>query len=362
MEIAKTERKVNLLFFFESEEKFEAQKYKFQQLFSNKNSIFYTTLNEMGIKNIEFVKNPESGKSLFFYNKENLSIPQKSLEFLNSLNRDENNIAIVILEKYIGDIEPLIQHFPKHIILQPVLKENIVAMKPFVIKSYTYKVASFIKEREIFKIKELNETENALFIGMDLNHDTEGRITNLAISAVTSSGDIIHLKKHNKMKLNEKADENIIESEIINAIDKFRELKNDKPENLFVYRDGLFLEDTVYIENIVKNLGINPILIEVNKNSRVMTSKESKNSLYKMEEGRYVFYPFNYLKQKGVEINIVKNGSEYSNEKIVRFSVAMAHIYHGSPYSNIKLPYPVHIADKVARTDYEWRLYIPYLK
>ena len=93
-----------------------------------------------------------------------------------------------------------------------------------------------------------------------------------------------------------------------------------------------------------------------------MSSQESKNSLYKTSSNSYIFYPFNFLNQKGVEFNIVVNQSGKSNDTIAKESVALAHIYHGSPYSNIKLPYPVHISDKAARSDYEWRLYIPYLR
>ena len=355
-------KKLNLLFFFESEEKFEKNYSKFKRVFADKESVFYETLRQMGIESYNFVKNPENGKSMFVYDSDNMRLDKSCIEFLNSLDENENYAAVVVLENYVGNLEQMIKSFPKHIIFQPVLKENIIGMKPFIIKSYAYKVATFIKNRTPILIKELDDCSNSMFIGMDLNHDTEGRITNFVISAVDSNGKIIYLKKHGNMELNEKIDENKIELEIVNSINEYKEINRNLPENIYLYRDGVFLEECGYIERVIKNFGINPILIEINKNSKIMSSKETKNSLYKMSSTNYIFYPFNYLNQKGIEINIVSNESRKENDKVAQESVAMTHIYHGSPYSNLKLPYPVHISDKVARSNYEWRLYIPYLK
>ena len=268
----------------------------------------------------------------------------------------------IVLDKYLGDIEPLIKNFPKHIILQPILKENLLGNKSYILSSYAFKVASFIKNRSLYGVKGLDKFSGDLFIGLDVNHDFDGGISNFAISAINYHGEIIYIKKYNQLELNEKVDIDILEVEIIKAINVFKEKYGETIKNLFLYRDGRFIEKKDQLENIIVNLGIIPIFIEVNKNSKIMTSKEEKEKLYILDDRKAVFYPKNFLKQKGVEINIVLNRSEYSYREIINQVIDFSYIYHGSPYSNLKLPYPIHIADKIARTEYEWRLYIPHLK
>ncbi len=231
----------------------------------------------------------------------------------------------------------------------------------YIIKSYAYKIANFISGNIPFIVSGMKEHESSLFIGLDISHDFFGRLSSFAISAVDFSGKIIYLKKYKNLELNEKIDVDIFEKEYINSINAYKDKNGESPKEVFILRDGRFIENIDIIKNITGAGDNKYVLIEVNKNSNINSNEDLKDKMMKLDENEYLYFPKTFLNQKGVEVTIKENKTEHKNDKIAFIVMMLTKMYYGSPYTGIRLPYPIHIADKTALTDFEWRLYIPYL-
>ena len=343
-------------FFLSSKKQFYEVRNALNNLFRNKNSIFYRTAAELGFSKVEFIRDPESNNSVFRYDPETYHISNRN--FIESLNN--HTMAIIILDKYIGNISPLVKKFPSNLELQPILKEKFQSLQSYIIKSYVYKMGNFMPGCKPFILKNLEKNDNTLYIGMDMSHDTYLRKTNFAISAVNHIGDIIYISSHENLELNEKMNIDILEEEYIKAISKYKEKTGNFPENVFIIRDGKFLEEINQLDNIFGYENIEYTLIEINKNTNINSYDELKEWIIKMDENTFIYYPKTFLNQRGVEIKIIFNNTNYTNLEIVKQIYALTRVAHSTPYTNYKLPYPLHIVNKVALDKYEWKLYIPY--
>nr|5UX0_A Chain A, Argonaute protein [Marinitoga piezophila]5UX0_D Chain D, Argonaute protein [Marinitoga piezophila] len=352
----KNEQPLKAIFFFSSKKQFFEVQKSLKELFHNKHSVFYRAAAELGFSKVEFLRDSKTKSSAFLYNPEEFTV--KNTEFINQI--EDNVMAIVLLDKYIGNIDPLVRNFPDNLILQPILKEKLEDIKPFIIKSYVYKMGNFIPECKPFILKKMEDKEKNLYIGIDLSHDTYARKTNLCIAAVDNTGDILYIGKHKNLELNEKMNLDILEKEYIKAFEKYIEKFNVSPENVFILRAGRFIEDIEIIKNFISYNDTKYTLVEVNKNTNINSYDDLKEWIIKLDENTYIYYPKTFLNQKGVEVKILENNTDYTIEEIIEQIYLLTRVAHSTPYTNYKLPYPLHIANKVALTDYEWKLYIPY--
>ncbi|GAB6190129.1 hypothetical protein JCM30566_18720 [Marinitoga arctica] len=353
----KNEQTINIAFFFSSKKQIYEIQRSLKILFQNKNSIFYQTMQELGFSKVIFLKDQKTNSSVFMYNPETFEITNR--DFFENI--EGNVMAIIFLDKYLGNIEPLIQKFPKKLILQPILKEKIEKIQPYIIKSYVYKMGNFISECQPYVIKNLKEKSNTIYIGLDLSHDTYLKKSNLAICAVDNLGNILYLNKHKDLELNEKMNLDIFEKEYIQVLNKYKEKYKNYPENIILLRDGRYLENIEIMKNILNIENIKYSLIEVNKSVNINSYDDLKEWIIKLSENNFIYYPKTYLNQKGVEIKIIENNTDYNNEKILEQVYSLTRVVHPTPYANYRLPYPLHVVNKVALTDLEWKLYIPYL-
>lgn len=354
----KNDQILNVLFFFSSKKQFFEVQNSMKMLFQNKNSIFYRTAKELGFSKINFVKDPKTNSSAFLYNSETFEV--KNNEIFENI--PENTMAIIILDKYLDNIDPLILNFPKRLILQPILKEKLEKMQAYIIKSYIYKMGNFSKNCKPYILEKMKDSLDNLYVGIDMSHDTYSKITNLCISGIDGKGDIIYIGKYKNLELNEKMNLDILEKEYNKIIDKYFEKNNKNPQNVFIIRDGNYIEDIRVLENIFSFYNIPYVLLEINKSTNINSYEDLKEWIIKLSENKYIYYPKTYLNQKGVEVNIIKNNSNYNNNKIIEQVYLLTRIVHPTPYANYKLPYPLHISNKVALTDSEWKLYIPYFE
>ncbi|ANQ54704.1 hypothetical protein BG95_09070 [Thermosipho sp. 1063] len=326
--------------------------------FNSKNSLFYIALNQLGIKNIinvRFEKNPINKKAIFFYDPDTLTI--KDREFLS--NKSYKIITIVVLDEHVGNIDNLLKNVPDNLIIVPILKNNLLKIKPYIFKSYIYKLLLFCTDSMPFLLKNLDLKRKILYVGIDLSHDTYNRKTHLAISAVTNFGNIIYLSRYRNLMLNEKLELEILEKEYVRLMDKYKEKTNSYPEIVFIIRDGVFLEDIKVVENILNMIEVKYVLAEVNKNSNINSCLNLKENIIRLEKNSFVYFPSSYNHQKGVEINIIRNCTDYSFEKIAEHIYGLTKITPPSPFSERRLPYPLYIVNKVALSDYEWKIYVP---
>ncbi|BBE31743.1 hypothetical protein OSSY52_18840 [Tepiditoga spiralis] len=356
----KNEKDIKILFFFNSEKQFFRARNILKELFSNKNSIFYNSIKQLGFNTISYVKNKETNKSIFFYDEETYEIKDKS--FIENLGIEDNYIGITFLDNFLGNIELLMNKMPKNIIFQPVLMKNINSMKPFIIKSFVYKLAKFLPGNTPFIINNLKEYKEDLFIGLDMSHDNISKKTHFSITAVENNGNILYLNRIKELQLNEKIKLDLFEKEYINIINKYETKHKKLPKRIFLYRDGIYLENIERIKNIVEYKEIKGTFIEVNKNSNINSTYDLKDNIIKISNEIYVYFPKTMHKQKGIELKIIYNNVKIENEKIAFQGFMLSKLYYSTPYSNIKLPYPIHITNKVALNDLEWKLYIPYFE
>ncbi|KLO23509.1 protein argonaute [Marinitoga sp. 1155] len=354
----KNDQKIKIAFFFSSKKQIYEIQHSLKILFQNKNSIFYQTIYEMGFSKVIFLREPKTKSSAFMYDPETFEISNK--DFFENL--EGNIMAIVILDKFLGNIDPLIQKFPENLILQPILKEKLEKIQPYIIKSYVYKMGNFIQECQPYVIRNLKDKNKTLYIGIDLSHDNYLKKSNLAISAVNNFGDIIYLNKYKNLELNEKMNLDIVEKEYIQILNEYYERNKNYPENIIVLRDGRYLEDIDIIKNILNIENIKYSLIEVNKSVNINSYEDLKEWIIKLSDNNFIYYPKTYFNQKGVEIKIIENNTDYDNEKILEQVYSLTRVVHPTPYVNYRLPYPLQVVNKVALTELEWKLYIPYMK
>ena len=353
---------IELVFFFYSMEQLNENYENVGKVFGTKKSPFFDHLQELGIKKVRFLKNPKYNKAFFKYDKETLEIDKDDKTFLENLENNKKYIGIIILDEFLGDIETMIKNFPKNIIMQPILKENINLKERFVLKSFAYKIAEFTHGAIPFEIEELNKFDSSVFIGIDLSHDYYQRKSHLVMSGMNYRGKIIYIKKDKDLELNEKVEINELEKHITKIINKYKKINGKNPKEVYLYRDGLYLEDIEIVINYLKTLEIKLSLIEVDKRSLINSKDNLKGKFLNLENSVYVYYINNYFNQKGVELNIKYNDTSHSDYEIIKQAFFMTKIHYGSPYTSIKLPYPIYVTNKVGRTDYEWRLTIPYLE
>jgi len=355
-------KEINLMFFFNSNEQFLKNKYTMKEIFASKSSIFFRALKKLGIEKINFIKNPRNGKSIFIYDVNTYEIEECDRKTIEDFEKDITSIGVIILDEYIGDIDPMIKKFPRNIIMQPVLLESLVDIKAYIINSFAYKILNFVPEIELYKIEELEKYSEALFIGLDISHDLYEKKSSFAISAVSHTGKILYLKKYKNMNLNEKMNMDILEKEIIECVNSFVEKFSKDPTEIFVYRDGKYIENIKEMIALSKVNGVSVSLIEVNKNSNIFQEIEEEDVLLKMDKNKYIYFIKSYHNKTAVELDIRYNDTRFSADEISEQAFYLTKLFYGSPYSSLKLPYPVYIADKSAITDFEWRLHIPYLK
>lgn len=324
-----------------------------RKVFASNDSNYRKALFELGFKNIEYLRNPKTNKAIFYYKEKTFELEDKE-----TLPTSDKTYAIVLLEERQEDLRQLLNKVPKNLVVLPVLVPKIASDKVYILKSFAYKALNFMENAQAYQL--LGLSDDALYMGFDLSHDFQKRLSHYAFSTVDNNAKVLYINHKCNIQLNEKFELETIEKDIVKSIDRYKYINKKSPKILFLIRDGIFLEDTDILKNHLDLLSIDYILIEINKNSNINSQQHLKGMLIRLEPNRYVYFAQTYNLQKAVEINILLNHSKLSNEQIAKEIYLTTRLFHPTPYVNLKLPYPLYITDKVALLGDEWKLYIPY--
>ncbi|MGC9796601.1 hypothetical protein MNL76_06050 [Fervidobacterium riparium] len=346
----KTEGSIKIAFFFKSKEQYMKLKQTLTTLF-HPNGIFTKAFKNLGIKKLSFLKNPANGSYFFTYDESTFtpSMPFKT---------NEKVVAIIFLEKFYGNIVPIIRNFPRNFILMPVLEKTILESKAYTINSFAYKIVNFTNERNIMYYLKIEP--GTVFVGIDIAHSAMQDSSDIIFSSVDFLGKVLRVAVRKNAKLTEKADERFIESEIIKTIETYKIKYNREPKRIIIFRDGMFLEEISEIEETLKARIEEYALVEIKKNSMYNSHYNLQDKIIKLNETNYIYFPKTYQSQKSVEIKIVKNATKLKNNDIAKQTYLSTLLHHPSPYMTLKLPYPLYINDKISKVGGEWRFYVPY--
>jgi len=157
--------------------------------------------------------------------------------------------GIIVLDYNYHSIDDLPKHFPNVVLLGPILKAKLQELTTYVIKSYMYKILNFTQEAQAYIIDEI--PKDTLFIGIDLSHRATTRESTLLLSAVDNFSKVIHVAQYNRLPLNEKINIDTLEEEIIKSISKYQDKHGQKPQEIYIFRDGIYIEN---ISSISTNL------------------------------------------------------------------------------------------------------------
>jgi hypothetical protein len=323
-----------------------------RRVFASSDSDYRRALFELGLR-IEYLRNPQTNKAVFYYKEKSLDIEDK--EFLSSPHRIH---AIVLLDEKQESLEKLLKDAPKNIVVLPVLTPKITSDQTYILKSFAYKALNFSQDAQAYRL--LGLSNGALYMGFDLSHDSQKNLSHYAFSAVDVNGKVLYINQRRDIPLNEKLQLEFLQEDIVKSIDRYKLANKKTPDIIFLMRDGVFLEDVSLLKNHIDLLKTDYIIIEINKNSNINSERDLKGMIIKLETNKYVYFAQTHNLQKAVEINIMANNSKLSDEQIAKEVYLTTKLFHATPYTNSKLPYPLYITDKVALFKNEWKLYIPY--
>lgn len=349
----KNDESIKIALFLSSENQLQELKPTLKELFIGQDGLFIKALKSLNFKKIEFLQNQKTNSSIFFYNPKTFEPREK--EQIKTIK--EKIYAIIILDYFYGNIVPMIKEFPPNFILLPILKENILKKQIFTINSFAYKILNFTEKSLPYYIK---ISPNTLFVGIDLSHDLIERKTSFTISAIDSIGKPIYVSARRNLPLNEKFNVEIFQEEIPKILTRYELKYKRKPERIIIIRDGTYKEQIEDIEEIIKNFSNKYAIVEINKNSTINSFNNLQELLIKLNENTSVYFPKTYHNQTSVEINIIRNHTDITNEELMRTIYKTTIIYHPTPYMTLKLPYPLYITDKIGRLGGEWKFYVPY--
>ncbi len=345
---------IKIAFFFPSEKTFNEIYPVLKTLFVDRNSVFYRTmLSELGFQKVEYIRHPSTKQSKFFYNEHTFELEDK--EFFQNLS--EKVFGIIILDRKYQSIDELPKNFPNIIALGPILKSKLKELAPYIMRSYMYKILNFSTNAQPYVIEQI--PKDSLLIGMDLSHNIMTRESTLLLSAVDNYGKLIHIAQHSRLPLNEKMNVDTVEDEIMMAIKRYSDIYGRRSEQVYIFRDGIYIEDITSISTNLESEGIKHAFISVNKRSNINSEYTLAEHLIKLSDSWYVYFPTTLNLQSSIEIEIVTNKTEKSNDEIAEVTFLSTKLYHPTPYSMLKLPYPLYITDKVGRMPIAWKIYIP---
>ncbi|MDN5338832.1 MAG: hypothetical protein PWQ20_1902 [Thermotogaceae bacterium] len=345
--------RIKLAFLFKNNERFKKYEGFIRKFFGNKKASFYELLSQLDFKGFDFLRNPKTKRVPFFYEDEDFK------EIIGQFSKDEKVYSIIILEPS-DDLHEILEKIPDNFISLPILKLNLLKgfkYKPYIIRSFVYKFINFAPEAQPYILRGLSN--NTLYFGFDTSHSRDKRKSNAAFAGVDNLGKVIYINKQINLDLNEKLDEKIIIENCVKAINRYKEKRNVFPENVFVIRDGIFREEVDLIMNNLSFKNIKTVFVEINKNCNINSSEIIKGNLIKLTNDTYAYFHESYNHQKGVEIKILANNTNKSNSEIAKEIYLTTRLFHQTPYTNLKLPFPLYITDKVSLNDL-WKLYIPY--
>ncbi|WP_448374521.1 protein argonaute [Fervidobacterium sp.] len=348
-----TEEKISFALYFKSKEHAKELRDNVQVLFHPNGTMTKALLN-LGIRNIEFLKNPKDGSNVFTYDERTFQpniVPDIS-------NGKKNVVALIFLERFYGNILPIIKNFPQNMILMPVLNKTIIDGKVYTINSFAYKIVNFLSDKTLMYY--LKVEPGTLFIGIDLAQDVSRQYSDVISSSVDYLGKVLRIAVRKNLPLTEKADVKFIEDEIGKTIEKFHAKFGMPSKRVILFRDGKFIEEPETIEEILKARVKEYALIEIKKDTLYNSHYNLQDKVVKLSDNVYIYFPKSYLKQKGVEVNIYKNETSQKNDEIAKLTYLSTLLHHPSPYMTIRLPYPLYINDKIGKVGGEWKFYIPY--
>lgn len=343
---------LKMTFLFSSKYKNENISEPVRKVFASSDSAYRKALSELGLE-IEYLRNPQTNKAIFYYEEKTFEIENKEV-----LSSSGKIYAIVLLDERQESLDNLIKNAPKNVVILPVLTPKIISDQIYILKSFAYKIVNFSQNAQTYQL--LGLSDNALYIGFDLSHDFQKRVSHYAFSAVDTNGKVLYINQRRDIPLNEKLELELSQKDIVKSIDKYKLVNKKLPNIMFIMRDGVFLEDINLLKNYLDLLKIDYTIIEIDKNSKINSKQNLKGMIVKFEPNKYVYFAQTCNLQKAVEINIVINNSKLSDEQIARETYLTTRLFHPTPYTNLKLPYPLYITDKVALFNNEWKLYIPY--
>lgn len=346
---------IKIAFFFPSEKTFNEVYPQLKTLFVEKNSIFYRTMHlELGFQKIEYIRDPSTNQSKFFYNEHTFEIEKQSY----FENLQEKVFGIIVLDYNYHSIDDLPKHFPNVVLLGPILKAKLQELTTYVIKSYMYKILNFTQEAQAYIIDEI--PKDTLFIGIDLSHRATTRESTLLLSAVDNFSKVIHVAQYNRLPLNEKINIDTLEEEIIKSISKYQDKHGQKPQEIYIFRDGIYIENISSISTNLEAENIKHTFVSINKQSNINSQYTLAEHLIKLTENKYIYFPDTINGQTSVEIDITINKTDKTNDEIAKITYLSTKLYHPTPYASLKLPYPLYITDKVGKLPIAWKIYIPY--
>lgn len=346
---------IKIAFFFPSEKTFNEVYPQLKTLFVEKNSIFYRTMHlELGFQKIEYIRDPSTNQSKFFYNEHTFEIEKQSY----FENLQEKVFGIIVLDYNYHSIDDLPKHFPNVVLLGPILKAKLQELTTYVIKSYMYKILNFTQEAQAYIIDEI--PKDTLFIGIDLSHRATTRESTLLLSAVDNFSKVIHVAQYNRLPLNEKINIDTLEEEIIKSISKYQDKHGQKPQEIYIFRDGIYIENISSISTNLEAENVKHTFVSINKQSNINSQYTLAEHLIKLTENKYIYFPDTINGQTSVEIDITINKTDKTNDEIAKITYLSTKLYHPTPYASLKLPYPLYITDKVGKLPIAWKIYIPY--
>ncbi|ODN29683.1 protein argonaute [Fervidobacterium thailandense] len=318
-----------------------------------KEQLLAKALNSLNFKKLELVENPNTHQPYFLYDPETL----KPLDTDALRKVKGRTYAIIVLDKFYGNLVPLIASFPQNFVLLPILKENLVNKQVYVMNSFAYKVLNFTENALPYSV---DIPSNTLFIGVDLSHDHISKKSHFAISAVDYLGKVIYVGAKRNLQLNERFSEEIITEYFQRIFERYKERYGESPARVIIIRDGSWLEDIERIVEDLKRFKGEIALVEIVKNSAINSPTSLQEHVIKITNEMCVYFPKTYHNQKGVEIRIRVNNTDMGNEEIMKAVYKATILYHPTPYTTLSIPYPIYITDKIALLGGEWKFYIPY--
>ncbi len=327
-----------------------------KRIFASSQSQYYKDLSDLGIKKIDYLRDPQSSKAIFYYDQ---SFNIEKSDYLSSCG---NGFAIILLQGRQNTLQPLLEKVPRSLTPMPILKPKLTSTDGlrYIIKSFAYKMLNFSKEAQPYELMDI--MKNTLYIGFDLSHDHQKRKSNLALAAVDSYGKVIYIFQKQDLPLNEKLNLDTLQTAFAKSVDRYNAKHGRNPDYVYLMRDGVFLEEIGLLTNYLDITGLDYVIIEVNKNSNINSEENLKGILIKLQKDRFLYFTETYNLQKGVELNIIKNRTKLTDEQIAKQIYLSTRLFHPTPFSNLKLPYPLYITDKVSLLPVEWKLYIPYFQ
>lgn len=318
-----------------------------------KEQMLSKALKNLNFKKLELVENPNTHQPYFLYDPETLKpLDQEGLKKIK-----ERTYAIIVLDKYYGGLVPLIASFPQNFVLLPILKENLVNKQVYVMNSFAYKVLNFTETALPYTV---NIPSHTLFIGVDLSHDHISKKSHFAISAVDYLGKVVYVGAKRNLQLNERFSEEVIIGYVQRIFERYKERYGETPARVIIVRDGSWLEDVEKIVEDLKSFKNEIALVEIVKDSVINSPLNLQEHVIKITKDMCVYFPRTYHNQKGVEIRIRVNNTDICNEEIMKAVYNATILYHPTPYTTLKIPYPLYITDKVALLGGEWKFYVPY--